>query len=131
VTFDGERWDLARVDRPGPPRVGKYGVDLDVMERLAARLVPDRRVDAWLIDEIGKMECLSPAFMDAVLALLEGLTPVVATIAQRGAGFIAEVKGRADAELWTVTRATRDELPAAIVQWLGGRRGHERPTSSR
>ncbi|HEY2992346.1 MAG TPA: nucleoside-triphosphatase [Methylomirabilota bacterium] len=118
VTFDGQAWDLARVDRPGPPRVGRYGVDLDVMEALAARLVPDRTVDVWLIDEIGKMECLSPSFVAAMRTLLDGRAPVVATIAQRGGGFIAEVKRRPDAELRTLTRATRDALPDAIVEWL-------------
>jgi len=118
VTFDGDAWELARVDRPGPPRVGRYGVDLAVMETLATRLAPDRAVDAWLIDEIGKMECFSEAFVAAMRTLLDGRAPVVATIAQRGAGFIAEVKRRRDAELRTLTRATRDELPDVIVAWL-------------
>ncbi|HET7343442.1 MAG TPA: nucleoside-triphosphatase [Methylomirabilota bacterium] len=121
VTFEGEAWDLARVDRPGPPRVGRYGVDLAVMERLAARLAPDARVDVWLVDEIGKMECLSPAFVAAMRALLDGPVPVVATIALRGGGFIAEVKRRPGAELRMVTPATRDALPAAIVTWLQAR----------
>ena len=121
VTFDGETWDLARVDRPGPPRVGKYGVDLDVMDTLAARLAPDRAVDAWLVDEIGKMECLSAAFVTAMRRLLDGRAPIVATVAQRGGGFIAEVKRRSDAELLTLTRATRDALPDRIVEWLDAR----------
>ncbi|MFJ7590592.1 nucleoside-triphosphatase [Streptomyces sp. NPDC097617] len=34
-TLAGRRQVLAHVDLPGPPRVGKYGVDLGVMERLA------------------------------------------------------------------------------------------------
>jgi nucleoside-triphosphatase len=118
TTFDGGSWDLARVDRRGPPRVGRYGVDLGVMDRLAARLDPDTRVDAWLIDEVGKMECLSRAFVDAMRALLDGRPPVVAAIAQRGTGFIAEVKRRNDAELWTVSRGTRDALPDRIVEWV-------------
>ena len=118
VTFDGEAWDLARVDRAGPPRVGRYGVDLAVMDALAARLAPDARVDVWIVDEIGKMECLSRAFVTAMRALLDGRAPVVATIAQRGTGFIAEVKRRKDAELWTVSRGTRDELPGRIVEWV-------------
>lgn len=118
VTFDGQAWDLARVDRPGPPRVGRYGVDLAVMDALAARLVPDPHVDAWLVDEIGKMECLSPAFVTAMRALLDGGAPVAASIAQRGTGFIAEVKQRPDAELWTIIRATRNALPAQIADWI-------------
>jgi len=118
MTFEGQAWDLARVERPGPPRVGRYGVDLGVMEKLAARLAPDRAVDVWLIDEIGKMECLSEPFVAAMRIVLDGRTPIVATIAQRGTGFIAEVKRRGDLELRTLTRATRDALPDAIVAWL-------------
>jgi nucleoside-triphosphatase len=118
VTFDGQAWDLARVDRAGQPRVGRYGVDLAAMDALAARLAPDARVDAWLVDEIGKMECLSPAFVTAMRALLDGEAPVASTIAQRGTGFIAEVKLRSDAELWTLIRATRNALPAQIAEWI-------------
>ena len=33
-TFAGERGVLAHVDFPGPPRVGRYGVDLEEFERL-------------------------------------------------------------------------------------------------
>src|SRR6266850_2842706 len=118
VTFDGQTWDLARADRPGPPRVGRYGVDVAVMDTLAARLAPAARVDAWLIDEIGKMECLSRAFVTAMRALLDGRAPVVATVARRGTGFIADVKRRKDAEVWTISRATRDKLPDTIVEWV-------------
>ena len=118
MTFDGDSWDLARVDRPGAPRVGRYGVDLDVMETLAARLDPGRAVDAWLVDEIGKMECLSPPFVTAMRRLLDGRAPVVATVGQRGGGFVAEVKQRPDAELRTLSRGTRDALPEAIAEWV-------------
>ena len=47
--------------------------------------------------------------------------PVVATVAQRGGGFISEVKRRPDAELRTVTHATRDALPREIADWLAAR----------
>ena len=122
VTFDGAQWDLARVDRPGPPRVGRYGVDVAVMDTLAARLVPAAPVDVWLVDEIGKMECLSAAFVAAMRELPDGPAPVVATVAQRGGGFIAEVKRRPDADIVILTRATRDGVPSVIVDWLRGRR---------
>ncbi|HSF04731.1 MAG TPA: nucleoside-triphosphatase [Methylomirabilota bacterium] len=121
VTLDGNARDMARVDFPGPARVGGYGVDLSVVDSLAATLDPEAPVDAWLIDEIGRMECLSARFVAAMRALLEGRAPVVATVALRGGGLIAEVKRRPDAEMRTLTRATRDALPAAVVDWLRGR----------
>jgi nucleoside-triphosphatase len=123
VTFDGQVCDLARVGWQRLPRVGRYGVDVRVMDALAETLGPDAPADAWLVDEIGKMECLSDRFVAALTALLDSGAPVVATIAQRGGGFIAEVKRRPDAELRTLRRATRDAAPAEIVAWLRSRRG--------
>jgi len=53
--------------------------------------------------------------------LLAGNTPVVATVGARGSGFIAEVKGRPECELWEVTYANRNDLPARILAWLDER----------
>jgi nucleoside-triphosphatase len=118
VTFDGDRAVMAHVARAGPPRVGKYGVDVDVVETVArtALAIHARRV--YLVDEIGKMECLSPAFVGATRALLDARVPLIATVGQRGGGFIAEVKRRRDVTLWEVTRANRDAMPARVLDWI-------------
>ncbi|MDP3768164.1 MAG: nucleoside-triphosphatase, partial [Dehalococcoidia bacterium] len=89
-------------------------------ELAATALAPTRRTDVVLVDEIGKMECLSTAFVAAVRRLLAGPTPVIATVARRGAGLIAEVKARRDVELIHVTRANRDDLPGLVLAWLAG-----------
>jgi nucleoside-triphosphatase len=127
VTLNGEARDLARVDLASPARVGRYGVDIAVVDWLATGLTCEVAVDAWLVDEIGKMECLSPRFVTTLRARLEGRTPIVATVAQRGEGLIAEVKRRPDAELRAVTRATRDTLPSEIVAWLRARASGRQP----
>jgi nucleoside-triphosphatase len=72
------------------------------------------------VDEIGKMECLSPAFVKAMRALLDSTKRVVATIGARGGGFIAEVKAREDAEALVVMPGNRDELPDRVLAWLRG-----------
>jgi nucleoside-triphosphatase len=118
VTLDGTVRDLARDDIRGAARVARYGVDLSVMDALAATLRAARPVDAWFVDEIGKMECLSTRFVAAMGRLLSSPHPVVATVGQRGGGFIAEVKSRLDGEVWTVTLANRDGLPARVLGWL-------------
>lgn len=118
VTLDGEEAIIAHVDLP-PPRVSKYGVDVAAIDRFAAVLRDRRgRGAIYLIDEIGKMECMSAAFVEAMRSLLDSGRALVATVAQRGGGFIADVKRRADVELWTVTPATRDALPDRIVAWV-------------
>jgi nucleoside-triphosphatase THEP1 len=46
---------------------------------------------------------------------------LVATVALKGSGFIAEIKQRKDSLLWEVTRENRDGLPARILAWLDRR----------
>jgi len=119
VTFDGQRAVMAHVDRRGGPRVGKYGVDAGVLEITARTwLAVNRGIDVYLVDEIGKMECLSPEFVAAMRALLDTGRPVVATIGERGGGFIAEVKRRPDVTLWRLTHDNRDAVPARVLTWL-------------
>lgn len=118
VTFDGRDAMMAHVEFAGPERIGKYGVDLDAIDRAAVgSLRVSDSVDLYLVDEIGKMECLSARFIAAMRALLDAARPVVATVGERGAGFIADVKARPDVELWRVTRENRDRLPGEVVSW--------------
>ena len=116
---------MAHTDFHGRDRVGRYGVDVVVIDELAASTLGlSTDVSVYLVDEIGKMECLSPAFVEAMRTLLDSPKRVVATIGARGGGFIAEVKAREDAELLEVTRANRDDLPGRVLAWLAtqGRR---------
>ena len=118
VTLDGRRRVIAHVDREGP-RVGKYGVDVETLEALARSALEVRRgITLYLVDEIGKMECLASAFVESTRALLDAGLPLVATVGQRGGGFIAEVKRRPDVTLWEITGANRDEMPACVGEWI-------------
>ncbi len=119
VCFDGRSGVMARVDFPGPRRVGKYGVDVAVIDEMApAALSLDKPADIYLVDEIGKMECLSEQFVVAMTGLLASGKPVVATVALHGVGFIDEVKRRTGVQIWQVTRGNRDSIPADILSWL-------------
>jgi nucleoside-triphosphatase len=75
-------------------------------------------VDAYLIDEIGEMECLCPQFILTMRRLLAEPVSIVATIALGGGGFIAEVKNRPDMQIVEVTQANRQALPAQIAAWV-------------
>ena len=119
VTLDGDAAVMADVNRHGGPRVGRYGVDVTAIDAVAVpAITPRRAVDVYVVDEIGKMECLSPTFVATMRTLLDSRATVVATVAERGGGFIAEVKRRADAETWRLTRANRDEVVARALAWL-------------
>jgi nucleoside-triphosphatase len=119
VTFDDEQRTIADVRRPGPPRVGKYGVDVAAIDAVARRvLVPDPAVQLFVVDEIGKMECLSQGFVDAVRTLLAQTRPLLATVALRGEGLIEEVKRDPRARLMHLRRDNRDRLPEEITRIL-------------
>ncbi len=118
VGLGGFRATLAHVDFDSEIRVSRYGVDVDVLGLLVEAempLLPDE-TDLYVIDEIGKIECFSEAFIQAMTDLLDSPVPVLATIAVRGRGFIEEVKQRPDIELIEVTNDNRDDLPAKIVE---------------
>ena len=120
MTLDGWTRVIADSDHPGPARVGRYGVDVAAIDALVERsLAAFSDVAVFLVDEVGKMECHSTVFVSAMRRLLASSTPLVATVAERGGGFMAEVCGLRGAELWTVTPQNRGALPQRVLQWLG------------
>jgi nucleoside-triphosphatase len=119
VGLDGREGVLAHVLFRGGPRVGRYGVDVAGFEEfLDALHLRDSAAALVFIDEIGKMECLSPRFASLVEALLDSDRIVVATVAQHGSGFIAGVKGRSDCEVVTVTSGSRERILPPLEQRL-------------
>lgn len=121
VDFEGQALTFAHVDFPGP-RVSRYGVDVAALDARAEALLDPRAGAAlYLVDEIGRMECLSPRFVAAVRRLLGSGRPVIATVALKGEGVIAEVKHFPAVTLWEVTRGNRDRLPDEILAWLADR----------
>jgi nucleoside-triphosphatase len=125
VTLDGRTARLATAGGQGGPRVGRYTVHLDALEAACDTLEPGPGVDAVVIDEIGKMECLSPAFVRAARRALSAPVAALGTVALSGGGFIAEAKRLPGVEVVPLTRENRDRLPAEIAARIarGGRVG--------
>jgi nucleoside-triphosphatase len=61
VSLDGRAERLAHVDLVSPHRVGRYRVDVSAIERMVEATLgkPSFPEAVLVIDEIGKMECLS------------------------------------------------------------------------
>ncbi len=116
VDLRGRRSVLSHVRIKGPYRVGKYGVDVvGFDEFLDTADFHDSQTDLVVIDEIGKMECYSDKFVSLMQKLLDSETLVIATIAQKGGGFIAEIKERADIQMFVLTMENRDRLAMDIL----------------
>jgi nucleoside-triphosphatase len=63
-----------------------------------------------MIDEIGKMECLSDDFTKIISDILNSEKPLIATIAQKGGGLIAGLKKRSHVQLFKLTRENHEFL---------------------
>jgi nucleoside-triphosphatase len=121
VTLDGRTAQLATAGGAGGPRVGRYTVDVAALDAVCERVLEPRPGgDLVVIDEIGKMECLSPRFVEAARRALSGPVPVLGTIALAGGGFIAEAKRLPGVEVITLSRENRDRWPAEIARRLAG-----------
>lgn len=115
-TTRGRDGVLAHVDLPGPPRVGRYGVDLAALEAIALPAIARPADDAvTVIDELGKMELASERFREAVARLFERPVAVVATVHAHPHPFTDALKRRDDVELERVTPRNRDALPRHLA----------------
>jgi nucleoside-triphosphatase len=118
-SFGGESAMLAHIGLPGPPRVGKYGVDLDAFERVALPALHSLPADGVVvIDELGKMELASERFRGEVLDLLDAPVTAVATVHAFRHPFTDQLKNTSGVELIKLTPANRDALPARVAERL-------------
>jgi nucleoside-triphosphatase len=122
VTLDGQRATLAHIRTRSSHRVGKYGVDVEALDRVGVAAVSNAIEDADLIiiDEIGKMELFSLRFRDAVVEAIQSPKPVLATIMVRPHPFADRVKAMPGITLLEVTPASRDALPERIRGLIQG-----------
>lgn len=114
----GKQGWLASIRQEEGPRVGKYRVNIDDLDRIGvhAILVADEIMDVVIIDEIGPMELFSERFIAAVKQVVEGRKLVVCTIHWRMAeGWLEDLRKREDAEMYVVTVENRARLHEAIV----------------
>ena len=117
--LDGQSAVLAHTEIQSGCRLSKYGVDLPALERLSNNALKiDPKVDVYLVDEIGPIECFSRTFVEAIEKLIESDWLVVATIHNRAGGAVSEIKQRADVELWELTPENRDSFPDSVLKWI-------------
>jgi len=120
TALDGREGILSHVDIKSPRRVGRYGVDVAGFDRFLDSFNfsnPENRIA--VIDEIGKMECFSNKFKRLVRDILGSDKYVIATVALKGGGFIAEIKARKDIVVYEITLRNRDSLLSDIIKASG------------
>jgi nucleoside-triphosphatase len=118
VALDGRRGRLARVGRLGP-RVGKYAVDLESFEDVGVRALAEglREPHQLLVlDELGKMEFLSAAFVNLLERVFQSPNPVLGTILYRRHPLGDRLRQASGVELIQVTTQNRDALPVELAR---------------
>jgi len=122
MTVDKLEGVLAHEDIKGGLKVGKYTVNLESLEKIGVASLERaiREDDMIVVDEIGRMELMSPRFRDMVEIALQSAKPFIATIASEGAPFIEEVKRHEGVRLLTLTPANRDELLEEVAGLVKG-----------
>ncbi|WP_165492170.1 nucleoside-triphosphatase [Egibacter rhizosphaerae] len=112
----GQRATLADVSLPGPPRIGRYGVDVEAFERVALPALRRPAGGVLVVDEVGPMELESTAFRDRIARLADDPEPAVVTVPARTHPLLERLRAAGDED--AVTTETRDGLPASIVARL-------------
>lgn len=118
VSLSGEQSVLSHVDFKSKHRVGKYRVDVEGFERFLEGLSFDS-ADVAVVDEIGKMEVMSPRFRELIKGLVASEKTVIATIGLKGDAFMQEIRRTPGAKLFTLTPQNRDEVLREVAEPLG------------
>ena len=120
VTIDGQEAILAHVNISSPYQVSKYKVDIDGLNRLGVSALRQALEgnDLIVVDEIGKMELLSPRFREVVLQAVESGKRVLGTIMFNSHPFADEVKRHPEVKTLMVTRANHSEVLKEVLEWL-------------
>uniref|UniRef100_A0AAZ3R1G1 Cancer-related nucleoside-triphosphatase n=1 Tax=Oncorhynchus tshawytscha TaxID=74940 RepID=A0AAZ3R1G1_ONCTS len=135
VTVTGQRGNLSRVREKSVAShggreytVGQYVVDVPSFENLALPLF--RNLDSscssnhqvFIIDEVGKMELFSQAFIRSVRQTLDSpVFSVLGTIplpSGKPLGFVEEIRTRMDVTVFTVSKENRDVILPEVVSAL-------------
>jgi nucleoside-triphosphatase THEP1 len=111
TTLNGQQGTLAHIDIRSRIRVGKYGVNIRDIDKIAVpSMRPENDNVILVVDEIGKMECFSGLFRQTLMNILDATNTVVGSISLKGDAFIGAIKKRPDTLLIPVSEKNRDYL---------------------
>ena len=120
ITLDGQSATLAHVGISSPFKVSKYKVDTSALERVGVSALKRALQESGLIviDEIGKMELLSPQFKETVTQALDSGRKVLGTIMLNPHPFADEIKRHTEVEVLLVTRDNQAEVMKKVLDHI-------------
>ena len=120
VTLEGRSAILAHIDIHSPYRVSKYGVDVDILDKVGVSALDKAAAecDLVVVDEIGKMELFSDNFRQAVLRVIDSGRKVLGTIMLNSNPWADAVKRKPQVNLIEVTRYNHRQVLEELRSWL-------------
>lgn len=121
-SLNGESGVLASVNFKSAYKVGKYGVNMDDLEKIGVNsiLTALKENKIVVIDEIGRMELLSRNFREAVDKVINSRNNVLGTVKLKPCPFTDRIRNRPDTKTFYLSRETCPAVKAAIVKLLSG-----------
>jgi nucleoside-triphosphatase len=117
INLNGSRSILAHVLIQSTYHVGKYKVDIKGFDKFLDSLDLGQHKDSpIIIDEIGKMECMSSKFVKMIWDILDSDNRVIATISHTDGGIKGKIKEREDVKLLKMNLDNRDSLLVEILE---------------
>ena len=118
--FAGNKAVMSHVDIESSFRVGKYGVDIDSIDRIAVFEIEIALSENRLliVDEIGKMELFSKRFRDLILNVFQTEIPFLGTILYKPHPFCDRLKSSHGVKLLTIRKSKYDIDYGKIIRWL-------------
>lgn len=120
ITTDMKAQILAHQYIEGPHRVGEFGVNVEGFEKLVLpELRLNRGTELFIVDEIGKMECLSDLFCRNMYDIFASDYPLIATIASGSLPITQALKSRSDVVFIQVNQHNRESIWKNVLVELG------------
>ena len=119
----GETQVFASAEIESKIMIGKIGVDLAKFEQvgITAIKMACAECDIIVIDEVGKVEVESQAFIDAVKEALDVNKPMILTLHKKSRNpLLQDIRRRDDIRVLEVTPTNRNILPYKILRLMNG-----------
>jgi nucleoside-triphosphatase len=118
ATLSGFKGVLAHRNFKSRYKVGQYGVGVYTLNRIGVKEIQMCLMEKKLIviDEIGKMELLSPQFQSVVEKALDADNPVLGTVTLARHPFVQKIAERSDVKITEVTKENRDQVFKALLK---------------
>ena len=119
----GDEVIFANAETESKITIGNLGVDLSLFESVAIDAIRSacETCDIIIIDEVGKAEVESQAFVDIVKEALDVDKPMILTLHKKSRNpLLQDIRRRDDVRILEVTPTNRNILPYKIVKLMSG-----------